>query len=142
MPIGSYFRNRGAIKKVSILYTKGPLPVVNMVLFLRNKRFTEAYSAPPLKRKKCKPHLGQIPEYSPDDLMLRYFCLITNWGSGDYQLRSAFRWRWLLIEQIGFLIFNTIVIFYFSFSLIDRGGGGQFYPPPPVVFLHDLKNIG
>ena len=35
-----YFRNYGAIKKaLTILYTIGPLKEINMVLFLRNKRF-------------------------------------------------------------------------------------------------------
>ena len=35
-----YFRNYGAIKKaLTILYTIGQLKEVNMVLFLRNKRF-------------------------------------------------------------------------------------------------------
>ena len=35
-----YFRNKGAIKKaLTIVYIIGPLTEVNIVLFLRNKRF-------------------------------------------------------------------------------------------------------
>ena len=73
-----YFRNLGAIKKaLTILYTIGPLKEVNMVLFLRNKRFN------------FMPFWG--------DYYLRWWrlpieehaCRKTDLGGGDYYLRNS-----------------------------------------------------
>ena len=73
-----YFRNYGAIKKaLRISYTIGPLKEVNMVLFLRKKRFNVMlfwgdyylrWWRLPIKERACRK---------------------TDLGGGDYYLRNS-----------------------------------------------------